>query len=492
VTRARLSIERARTSLHTRPSGLSAVALGFSIVYLVLIPPYLSSVDGNSMFAVAKSLAVNGNASVPCNLSGAPPGVVGSGGECYSAWYPLISFLAVPLILLGRVVAATVGVDTSYAEEELALVIPALAAAGAATACAAIARKLGASRRGAVLAALAAAFGTEMLTYARYFFAETTAAFLVALGVWGLTESGRRRMIALLSLGLAVLAKPPMIVIGPALGAALAIRSRNWRRLLPPTSASALGASAYLLYNWLRFGDPMQFGGGDRFDVGNYFSPDLFKIIGLLLISPGKGLLWFSPVAVLGALALWRHSRSETGMLCVAGAVGVLVVYIGYPYGGWDWGGRFLVPAIPLLCAALGSLRGRIAVVAITLAAVAAVMQIPTIIAPYERAYAEARQDGIYLEDERWTPSESPLVLMWPAMVHQIRAARGSSVNEPPGTTAKRAGGLDNQIFKVVGLWWWRPRSGGFRLFGLIVSFAAVVIAGRLLRRGTFASSRGN
>jgi hypothetical protein len=179
-------------------------------------------------------------------------------------------------------------------------------------------------------------------------------------------------------------------------------------------------------------------------------------------------------------------------MLCVAGAVGVLVVYIGYPYGGWDWGGRFLVPAIPLLCAALGSLRGRIAVVAITLAAVAAVMQIPTIIAPYERAYAEARQDGIYLEDERWTPSESPLVLMWPAMVHQIRAARGSSVNEPPGTTAKRAGGLDNQIFKVVGLWWWRPRSGGFRLFGLIVSFAAVVIAGRLLRRGTFASSRGN
>src|ERR687891_358134 len=53
-------------------------------------------------------------------------------------------------------------------------------------------------------------------------------------------------------------------------------------------SARGLGAAAYLLYNWLRFEDPTQFGGGDRFDVGNYFSPDLFKILGLLLISPGK------------------------------------------------------------------------------------------------------------------------------------------------------------------------------------------------------------
>jgi hypothetical protein len=475
-----------------RLSGLTALALGLSITYLVLIPPYLSSVDANSMFAVSESLVLDHDASVPCGISGSPTDVVGRGGECYSAWYPLISFVAVPLVLVGRIVGAVLGPSESYMAKEFALVVPALAAAGAATASAAIALKLGASRRGALLAALAAGFGTEMFAYARYFLAETTAAFLVALAVWGLTEAGRRRGIALLALGLAVLAKPPMIVIGPVLGAVLAIRSRDWRKFVAPASASGLGAATYLLYNWWRFDDPSQFGGGDRFDLGNYLGLDLVKILGLLLISPGKGLLWFSPVAVLGALMLWRHRHSETGVLCIAGALGVLFIYIGYPYGGWDWGGRFLVPAIPLLCAALGTLRGRFVTAAVVLAAVGATLQIPTILAPYERAYAEAREDGVSLESERWRPSESPLLRMWPAMVNQLQATRDYDVGEgieEVETSAETV--LDNSIFKVVGLWWWMlPAVGVPWLFGLALSLAAVFIGAWFVWRSTYSPSR--
>ena len=486
---ARGPIPRARTFVDERLSGLRALAFGLSIIYLVLIPPYLSSIDANSMFAVSESLVVDLDASVPCEVSGSD--VVGSGGECYSAWYPLISFLAVPLVLLGRIAGTILGIEESYVAMEFALVVPALAAAGAATASAAIALKLGASRRGAVLAALAAGFGTEMLTHARYFFAETTAAFLVALAVWGLTDVGRRRGIALLALGLVVLAKPPLIVIGPALGAALAVQSRDWRKFIAPASASGLGAATYLLYNWLRFEDPTEFGGGDRFDVGNYFSFDLFKILGLLLISPGKGLLWFSPVAVLGAIVLWRHRKSETGLLCIAGALGVLAIYIGHPYGGWDWGGRFLVPAIPLLCAALGTLRGRFAAAAVVLVAFAAAMQIPTNVAFYERAYAEAREESVYLEYERWTPSGSPLLRMWPAMVNQLQAARESDVDkiEEAGTPSESV--IDRPLFKVVALWWWMlPAVGVPWLFGLGLSVAAVFVAAWLIWRSTYSHSR--
>lgn len=52
----------------------------------------------------------------------------------------------------------------------MALLVPALAAAGAATMTAAVAWQFGASRPAGVFAGAAFAFGTEALTYARTFF----------------------------------------------------------------------------------------------------------------------------------------------------------------------------------------------------------------------------------------------------------------------------------------------------------------------------------
>lgn len=159
---------------------------------------------------------------------------------------------------------------------------------------AALALELGASRRGAVGAAVAFGFGTEALTYSRTFFAEPLSAFLVALAVWGLVGDGSRRRLALGALALAVLAKPQLVVVGPLLGATLALQRRSVRPLLGPSAASAAGVVAYLGFNRIRFGELLNFGGNtESVDAGRYFDPGaVVETLGVLFVSPGKGLLW--------------------------------------------------------------------------------------------------------------------------------------------------------------------------------------------------------
>ena len=110
-------------------------------------------------------------------------------------------------------------------------------------------------------------------------------------------------------------------------------------------------------------------------------------------------------------------------------------------------------------------MRGRLTGVAVALVALAAAMQLPTTLAFYERAYAEAREEGVYLEYERWTPEESLLVRMWPAMANQL-AARESDVAIDDAAPTSEV--LDRPLFRVVALWWWMlPAVGVPWLFGL-------------------------
>jgi hypothetical protein len=72
-----------------------------------------------------------------------------------------------------------------------------------------------------------------------------------------------------------------------------------------------------------------------------------------LLLSPGRGLLLYVPLVVLALAAVpwaWRRSPVVTG-LCLA-LLFVRVVFFAKWWawqGGWAWGPRFLVPAMPCL-----------------------------------------------------------------------------------------------------------------------------------------------
>lgn len=476
---------------HGLPAGLrtwspySALFTGLVLIGLATLPPGNYGIDGASMLAVSDSLVRNLSFAVPCDL-----GVPGRGGECFSQWYPLLSVVMVPFVALGRGLASIAAVPARPVEVVVALLVSLLSAAGAAVFTALIARELDAGRRAAIAAGVALFFGTELLTYSRRLYTESLCALLVAVAAWGLLGSGRRRVAGHLAIALAVLAKPTMVFVGLGLAAALAAHERSLRPVLTAAAATAVGGLLYLGYNELRFDDLLYFrGSADSLAqaIGDYGHPDSKPIpiraaigLGVLLVSPGNGLLLYSPLAVLGAVALIRARRNPVAAVCLAGAVAVLAAYLLQPYGG-NWGTRYLVPALPLLIAGVATLRGRAARLAIALACLTFVSQLPNLVAINERYYREGTREALAEgrpspEYDVWNRS-SQLVGVWSSASRQLSVARRTSPDAL--LQSSRAGGR-RELLRTVAQWWWvAPAVGIPRWLGLgiaVVLFAAGVL----------------
>jgi len=109
-----------------------------------------------------------------------------------------------------------------------------------------------------------------------------------------------------------------------------------------------VGLAGYAYYNLVRFGqfDMPVFENGVSM-LGNPVAGFL-----TLMISPGKGLFWFSPPMILagfGFMAFLKKDRGLTGLI-----VAVTVLHIGemsflsFAGGDWCWGPRYLLPIMPL------------------------------------------------------------------------------------------------------------------------------------------------
>jgi hypothetical protein len=102
-------------------------------------------------------------------------------------------------------------------------------------------------------------------------------------------------------------------------------------------------AGAVGIYNSARFGSPTEFGYGST----PWTKSAPLNVLGLLF-SPGKGLLLYSPLILLGALGLprmWREDRSLT-LALLAFFLSLTFVSGASTYWGDEvWGPRYIVPA---------------------------------------------------------------------------------------------------------------------------------------------------
>ncbi len=145
------------------------------------------------------------------------------------------------------------------------------------------------------------------------------------------------------------------------LAASLLVYGVVWagRRVPALLASAALAATPFLLYNWVSF---RELGGGYSYVVkqtlggsGGFFANPLFPGLAGVLVSPGRGLLVFSPVFVFLGAIFFREvklsARDKLLALCIAGGVVCqLTLYAKTNWsGGWCYGPRTLTDMLPLL-----------------------------------------------------------------------------------------------------------------------------------------------
>ncbi len=219
---------------------------------------------------------------------------------------------------------------------------------------------LSAKHRSPLLAGLAGLVAGMLFTYQEYF-----ALIIPVLGLSTLDWDSRRQDRE--PGGVRVLARPLRLFLRFDARQAL----REFKR---PTGVSAEEAQAFhracwryglfllltlvgvalsLDYNYLRFGSVFE-NGKLRFEAFRGYPMLGNPIWGLLtlLVSPGKSILLYSPLTILGLAGirrLWRH-RPQIGLIIVATSV-ILVMFIStfaFAGGDWCWGPRYLTPLVPL------------------------------------------------------------------------------------------------------------------------------------------------
>jgi len=455
------------------------LTLGIALIYLAFLPPGIYSLDGNGMLAVAESLVAYHSWAVPAEL-----GLPGRGGQFFCKWYPLQSVLAVPLVAVATEAAPILRLPVHYLAAILSLVLPIIFTAVTAGLVGLISLHLGSSAAGARFAALAYAFGTIALAYARTFYAEPLLALLTAAAILAALASSPQQIVyAALCSMLAVLAKPTGILVGLVIAAYLLAKTRSVKLSVIPALGSFVGLLLYCGYNDMRFDHPLMFGQPWSFRLQAI--PEGFT--GLLL-SPGRGLIWYCPTMVFGVAAFLKAKKSNflDALLPVTIFAGFLLLHSFWAFwsGGWSWGPRFLLPGIPGLAALLGVLDKEWRRGLVVLSVAGFLVNAPTLFAFYERYYAEENEQGVSERDTLWSFSRAPFLHAWPAATRQVQDARNFDVRDlmsqrgaSPASTIS-----SSRALRIVAVWWWVlpvahiPRMAGAGVSLLLLISGCIVL----------------
>lgn len=117
-----------------------------------------------------------------------------------------------------------------------------------------------------------------------------------------------------------------------------------WSLLFP-----LLGVGSLLVYNYLRFNSPWDFG----YDSSQFNSSLLVGLTGILL-SPGRSIFFYSPISIpairRGSKLLYGNNKMLFVLcsICVVSYVLIIAKWHNWD-GGTVWGSRLLTPVIPII-----------------------------------------------------------------------------------------------------------------------------------------------
>lgn len=238
------------------------------------------------------------------------------------------------------------------------------------------------------------------------------------------------------------------------------------RGLLRWVLSLSLGMGAAAAYNVARFGSAVATGYGE--EATRFTTPVLEGLAGLL-ISPGKGLLWYAPpllLAVAGKLTLLRSKPLVFGMMLSVTLGPLLLASVYYQWhGGGCWGPRLLVPILPVALLPAGevlerALAGSVAARAGSALAAAAggLVVLLALLVPFDRYNREvwplpSEPRSELIERATWTLGASPLVVhlreLPEAVATSLRLVTGAEAMPGPGE--KNRPGLPDLAFVHYG-----------------------------------------
>jgi hypothetical protein len=343
---------------------LAGVFFAFLSFYALTGPGRIDTIDGQFRFEVAWNIIDTGQPTIRDVHLGAR---TGRNGARYSYYGIAASVASSPLVWLGYLLGSEDG--------ELARFLFSLTSAVYAAAALSLLLhwwlRLGIPVGRALGWTTVVGLATMLWPLAASAFDQAQhALFVLASAYAGYRASEGRRsntwaVAAGLGAGILVLYQPTFVVLTPILALSLLGNTRPLRarpalaQLLFFSAALALCTGLASLYNFWRWGSVFEAGAvpGPRPPIlGN----PAYGIAGLL-VSPGKGILWYSPVVVLevwSLRALWR-SKPALALTAVTMAVAHLVFIscLRFYGGDWCWGPRYLVMTLPLLALGLPFLR---------------------------------------------------------------------------------------------------------------------------------------
>jgi hypothetical protein len=349
------------------PSKVDIFLLSFLIFVVCISIGPVRTPNERSHFAVVFSIVEYGTLHIshydPIDLpSYAYVDISFYGGKYYSALAPGMSFLAIPSFVIGRVFLEPTNV---WIMQAVVTVTSALFAALSVTLAYEMSVLLGAKKWAAVLSSLAYAFGTPLWNYAETLFAHATSAFLIALGYYlilRVADSQNTKLnwliISGLILGFAGFVEyPNLLLLAPAC-LYLLDRLPKVRSPIYFGASAFVGALPTFIYNYLSFESPMSF--PLRYFIGypfatsyRLFDNPLYAGLDGLLLSPFRGLFYYSPILLLslpGFAIIYQRQRCKA-ILLASSFLLPLIFYSSYQiwHGGLCYGPRYLVGIIFLL-----------------------------------------------------------------------------------------------------------------------------------------------
>ena len=337
-------------------------------------------VDEVSLFALTESMGLRASTDTNSiawtqwvNSPGEVLGAFGPDGDVYSKKGVGPALVALPWYLLLRLMAQ---LDISMGLLQGTLLWNGFITALTAAILWLIAVRLKYSDRTAMVLALLFGLATIAWSYANQFFGEPLSALGLLLAFYGMlswSATGRLRWTLLAGIGAAfavltvnanALAVGLIAIYGigkqwydPAVAeVANAEQNAAWlttKRMQTIIKGMALFAipilfaAAFLLaYNNARF-DSL-FSTGYHFDQGEGFNNPIHKGLYGLLLSPYRGVFWFTPlfIATVACFPLfWRRHKIEAIFIGVLSALFIIMYSMWWMWwAGFAWGPRFLVP----------------------------------------------------------------------------------------------------------------------------------------------------